>query len=162
MRLFRYKQGHKFQKVEMTNGIAFRSLVPGDLPLLMAVPEGLFDNPICPVQAAAFLADPRHALVLAFDGNLAVGMASGTVLLHPDKPPAMFVNEVGVRDSHLRRGIGGAVTEELFTIARARGCEGIWLGTEADNTPALALYRKLGGDELPGVYFGWDGALDTG
>lgn len=131
-----------------------------DLPLLMAVPEGLFDNPINPVQAAAFLADPLHELVLAFDGELAVGMASGTVLLHPDKSPAMFVNEVGVRDSHLRQGIGLAVTKELFTIARARGCKGIWLGTEKDNAPAVALYRKLRGDELQGIYFGWDGALD--
>lgn len=144
----------------MKNRITFRSLGLHDLPLLMAVPKGLFDNPIDPAQAAAFLTDPRHELVLAFEGDLAVGMASGTVLLHPDKPPAMFVNEVGVRDSHHRQGIGKAVTQELFTIARARGCKGIWLGTEADNAPALALYRKLGGDELQGFYFGWDGALD--
>lgn len=145
----------------MKNRITFRSLGPDDLPLLMAVPDGLFDNPIDPAQAAAFLASPLHELVLAFDGNMAVGMASGTVLLHPDKRPAMFVNEVGVREGFLRRGIGTAVTQELFAIARARGCDGIWLGTDSDNAPALALYRKLGGDEVQGVYFGWDGALDT-
>jgi aminoglycoside 6'-N-acetyltransferase I len=128
--------------------------------LLLSVPEGLFDGPIDPVQAEAFLNDPGHVIVLAFAGDLAVGMATGTVLLHPDKPPAMFVNEVGVRDAWLRRGIGKAVTEHLFAIARARGCEGIWLGTEHDNSAALALYRSLGGDEVKGVYFGWDGALD--
>lgn len=145
----------------MKDCITISSPGPDDLSLLMAIPTGLFDNPMDPVQAAAFLADPLHELVLAFDGDLAVGMASGTVLLHPDKPPTMFVNEVGVRDSHLCQGIGTAVTKELFAIARARGCKGIWLGTEPDNAPALALYRKLGGDEVQGVYFGWKGALDT-
>lgn len=155
-----FSEQRKILKVEMKNDITFRSLGPDDLSLLVAVPEGLFDNPICVDQAVAFLADPRHELVLAFDGDLAVGMASGTVLLHPDKLPAMFINEVGVRESHRRRGIGKALAEEMFTIARMRGCKGIWLGTEADNAPALSLYRNLGGDELPGVYFGWDGALN--
>ncbi|MCY6382302.1 GNAT family N-acetyltransferase [Hoeflea prorocentri] len=146
----------------MTRHVTLRHLQADDLPLLLKVEEGLFDNPIDPAQAAAFLSDPLHELVLAFDGDLAVGMASGCILLHPDKKPSMFVNEVGVRDSHLRQGIGRAVTEKLFEIARARGCQGIWLGTEADNGPALALYRKLRGDELKGVYFGWDGAFDEG
>lgn len=145
----------------MNSNVTIRHIGPDDLPLLLAVPEGLFDNPVDPEQAAAFLADPLREIVLAFDGDLAVGMASGTVLLHPDKPPSMFVNEVGARDSHLRRGIGTAVREKLFEIARARGCRGIWLGTETDNGPALALYRKLGGEEMEGVYFGWDGALNA-
>lgn len=142
--------------------ITFRQMGPDDLDALLAVPGGLFDNPVDPAQAAAFLNDPLHLLVLAYDGGLAVGMASGTVLLHPDKAPAMFVNEVGVRDGHRRRGIGTAVTGALFAAARARGCDGIWLGTEPENTPARALYRKLGGDEVPAVLFGWDGALDPG
>lgn len=72
----------------------------------------------------------------------------------------MFVNEVGVRDGWKRRGIGAVITGRLFEVARARGCLGIWLGTETDNGAALALYRKLGGEEVQGVYFGWDGALD--
>ncbi len=144
----------------MVKPITFRRIGPDDLDLLMDVPEGLFDNPIDHAQSRAFLADPRHELVLAFDGDLAVGMASGTILLHPDKAPAMFINEVGVRESHQHQGIGAEITHCLMAIARARGCKGIWLGTEADNAPALALYRKLGGDELAGVYFGWDGALD--
>lgn len=145
----------------MKDKITFLRLSSDDLQLLLAVPEGLFDNPIDKTQATAFLADPLHEIVLAFDAELAVGMASGTVLLHPDKTPAMFVNEVEVRESHRRRGIGTAVTRELFAIARGRGCKGIWLGTEADNAPALALYRKLKGDELQGHFFGWDGALGT-
>ena len=140
--------------------IKIKRIGPADIDLLLAVPEGLFDNPVTPDLARAFLDDPANSLFLAFDGDLAVGMASGADLRHPDKPPAMFIHEVGVRDSHLRRGIGKAVTQALIDAAHARGVTEIWLGTEPENTAARALYRSLGGEEVPGVYFGWGGALD--
>lgn len=141
--------------------ITFRQLGPDDLDLLLAVRDGLFDHPLRPDQARAFLADAGHEIVLAFAGDEAVGLASGTVLLHPDKAPALLVNEVGVRERWRRRGIGRAVTERLIGIARARGCDaGIWLGTEPDNAAAMALYRAMGSDEEPLVGFAWDGAFD--
>ena len=31
--------------------------------------------------------------------------------------------------------------------ARARGCEGVWLGTELDNEVAQSFYRSLGAEE---------------
>lgn len=140
--------------------IVFKEVGPEDLALLLSVREGVFDNPIDPVQADAFLRDPLHELVLAFAGDLAVGMVSANVLLHPDKPPSMFINEVGTRDGWTRRGVATGLIGAMIGIARARGCKGVWLGTEKDNAPALALYRSLGADEVPGVNFGWDGALD--
>lgn len=144
-------------------GITIRPLGPADLDLLLSVPDGLFDKAMIPEQAHAFLDDPLHEIVLAFDGGrtggLVVGMATGTILLHPDKPPSFFVNEVGTRDSHLRRGIASALTARLMEIARGRGCQGIWLATEPDNIAALGLYRKLGGQEEPVVAFGWDDAF---
>jgi len=53
------------------------------------------------------------------------------------------------------------VTEALFAVARARGCKGLWLGTESDNDAALTLYRSMAGDEVTFVGFGWDGAFDA-
>lgn len=143
----------------MTKAITLRHLGPEDFALLMAVPPDLFDNPLDPVQTRAFLDDPSYHCILAFDGEYAVGMATGQVMLHPDKPPAFFINEVGVRDSHQRQGIGKRLTQALMDHARSLGCQGIWLGTEADNTAAQALYRSLGGTALAGVFFGWDDAL---
>ncbi len=143
----------------MPDPITLRRLGPDDLDLLLSVEPGLFDNAPDPEQSRAFLVDPRSEIVLAFDGPLAVSFASGTILLHPDKPPAMFINEIATRDSHRRRGLAFAVTERLIAIARDRGCKGIWLGTEAENQEAQALYRKLGGAELAGFYYGWDGAF---
>jgi aminoglycoside 6'-N-acetyltransferase I len=130
-----------------------------DIDLLLAVPPGLFDNDIQPDQSRAFLTDPANILLLAHDGDLAVGMVTGTILRHPDKAPSLFINEVGTRDSHLRQGIASALMQHMIALARARGCHGIWLGTEPDNTAALALYRKLGGEEETFVGFGWDDAL---
>lgn len=143
----------------MDKTITLKVLGPADFDILLAVPDGLFDETMRPEQVRAFLDDPLHECVLAFDGDLAVGMATGVIMFHPDKAPSMFVNEVGVRDEYLRRGIGRAVTERMFDIARTKGCKGIWLGTEADNAPALALYRSMKGEEVTGVYFGWDDAF---
>lgn len=144
----------------MVEKISFHHLGPDDLELLLCVDPGLFDNPVDPAQAAAFLVDPLHELVLAFEGGAAVGMVSGTVLLHPDKKPAFFVNELGTRDGHTRRGIATELMRRIIEIARARGCHGVWLGTEEDSASALAFYRTLNADEVAGRYFGWDGALD--
>jgi ribosomal protein S18 acetylase RimI-like enzyme len=134
-------------------------LGPADIDLLLSVPPGLFDNAIRPDQAHSFLVDPYNILLLAFDGTQAVGMATATILRHPDKLPALFINEVGTRESHQRQGIATALMERMIAAARARGCQGIWLGTEPDNLAALALYRKLGGEEETFVGFGWDDAL---
>ncbi|NQY59663.1 GNAT family N-acetyltransferase [Cognatishimia sp.] len=121
----------------------------------------VFDNPVDHDQRATFIADPGHMMVFATLAERMVGMASGTVLLHPDKPPALFVNEVGVDEALRNQGIGTALTQRLLDMGRARGCEGIWLATEGDNAPARALYRKLGARETKEiVVYDWDGAMD--
>jgi ribosomal protein S18 acetylase RimI-like enzyme len=133
---------------------------PADLATLLAVEEGLFDNPLIPAEARAFLADPANLLLLAFAEGEAVGMLTATFLRHPDKPPSLFVNELGTREAWQRRGIASALMHKALAIARARGARGTWLGTEDDNAPAIAFYRSLAAEELPGVFFGWDGAFD--
>ena len=139
--------------------ICLRDIGPDDLDLLLAVTPGLFDHALLPDQSRAFLNDAANFLVLAYDGDVAVGMATATLLRHPAQQPALFVNEVGTRDSHLRQGIATALMRHLLALGRARGAKGTWLGTEADNEPALGLYRKLGGDEVALTGFGWDDAL---
>ena len=139
-------------------GITLKALGPEDADLLLAAPEGLFDHPARSDLTQAFLADPAHLIVLALAAGQPVGFASGVVQRHPDKEAALFVNEVGVIESHRRRGIGRAVTERLIEEA---GCAEAWLATEPDNEPALALYRSMGGEALPVVAFGWGGALDA-
>jgi ribosomal protein S18 acetylase RimI-like enzyme len=136
-----------------------RRFGPDDLATLLAVEEGLFDEPFDPAESAAFLADPANLLLLAYDGDVAVGMLTGTFLRHPDKPLSLFVNELGTRPDWQRRGVATLLMQEAIAIARARGARGVWLGTEDDNEGAIAFYRSLGAEEMRGVFFGWDDAL---
>lgn len=144
----------------MQKDITICQIGPDDLALLLATRDGLFDNAVDSDQAARFLADPGHEMVLAIAGGQPVGMASGTVVLHPDKIPSLFVNEVGVRDEWQRQGIATALLTRLFDIARARGCKGIWVATEPENVAARGLYKALKAEELPVICYGWDGAFD--
>ena len=141
-------------------GLAIVDLAPATAHWL----EGadVFDNPVDPAQLAAFVADPGHLLVFAHTGTDVLGFASGTILLHPDKPPAFFLNEVDVAPAHRRRGIATALCRRLMVRARAAGCRGFWLATEAQNAAARGLYRALGGRETDRiVVWDWDGALDA-
>lgn len=147
----------------MAATLEVRRLGAADLDLLCAAPEGIFDDPVDRAEAAAFLADPGHEIVMAFLDGVAVGMATGTVIRHPDRRPALFINEVGVVEAHQRQGIATLIVECLLDVARARGCDGAWLGTEADNAAARGLYEKLGGQPSAGVViYDWDGATERG
>lgn len=143
----------------MADDIDVRRLGPVDLDTILA--SDAFDHPARPDRTRAFLDAADTAMIGALAGDRLVGFASGTVLLHPDKPPILFLNEVSVNEDHRRQGIAARLVRALLDWGRARGCEGAWLATEADDAPARALYHKLGGRETTGVVvFDWDGALE--
>ena len=122
----------------------------------------IFDHPVKPDQLDAFVQDAGHELVFACVGEVAVGFASGVIVLHPDQAPVFFLNEVGVEPEWQRRGIASELCLRLINIARGRGCKGVWLATEVDNGPARALYRSLSARETADiVVYDWDGAMDT-
>lgn len=139
------------------DSIDVRALGPQDLALLCATPPDVFDEEVNPEWAAAFLADPANLIVVAIDSGAIRGMATGTLLTHPDKPPQLFVNEVGVHSDWQGRGIGRRLMAAVLAEGRARGAAVVWVVTEADNTVARALYRGAGGQETDGlVMYEWD------
>ena len=103
----------------------------------------VFDNAVLPEQLARFVQDPGHLLVFAIMDEAVVGMASGNVLLHPDKQPVCFINEVGVEPHAQRKGVASRLCRMLMEVARAQGCKGIWLATETDNKAAQVLWVAL-------------------
>lgn len=121
--------------------------LPGrdDAALFERVAEGVFDRSPTPDLVAAFLAEPGHLIVLAMTGDLVVGMAHGIVTCRPDKPPELFVSEVGTGDDWLRRGIARRTVETLLAEGKRRGCATAWVATETENAAALGLYAALGG-----------------
>lgn len=121
-----------------------------DFPRLARVADGVFDDPIDSDAARAFLADPRHHLVVALDGEVVVGFVSAVHYAHPDKPrPELWINEVGVAPTHQGQGIGKAMLREMLALAKELGCSLAWVLTERDNLPAMRLYAAAGGQAAP-------------
>ena len=113
--------------------------------------SALFDDPVRPEAAVRFLDELGHHLLVATDDHgQPVGMVSGVELTHPDKGTEMFLYELGVDANSRGQGIGRALVEALEVVARARGCYGMWVLTDADNDAALATYRSAGSDEGTG------------
>lgn len=131
--------------------ITIRNLGPEDAHILDRVHPDVFDNMPDPSRVWAFLATRVNELVVALDAGMVVGFVSGTVLMHPDKPTAFFIQEVGVADPYQGQGIANKLMRRIGDLARDRGCEDIWVLTEEGNGPARALYKKLGGVEANGL-----------
>lgn len=123
-------------------GISVRRMQSGDEAMFQSIAPEVFDEPIHPDRLAAYLREPGHIMVLAFEGDLVVGQCAGVIHRHPDKTTELYVDEVGTASTHLRRGIARMMMDELFAWGRELGCVEAWLGTETDNEPAKALYRR--------------------
>lgn len=133
-----------------------RILQSSDGAVLDSVLPGVFDLPIDAEQRESFLRDPNHILAVCLDSGLVVGMASGLVYYHPDKPPQLWINEVGVALAYRRKGIAAAMLKALFATGRERNCTEAWVLTESDNGPATSLYRSLAGRPKEQVMFSFE------
>lgn len=122
-----------------------RRLEAGEAAVLLAADPQLFDFAVSPRWTAEFLADPRHHIVVALFDERMVGSATATHYVHPDQPPTLFIIEVAVAAEHQRQGLAKALLEALLAHGRSLGCATAWVGTEADNLAARALYSSVGG-----------------
>ena len=135
--------------------IAVRLLGSDEADVLDNVAPDVFDHQIHPRWCAEFFADPRHHLVVALDGDLVVGMASGVHYVHPDKAPELWINEVGVSPTHHNLGIGRQLVATLVAHGAIIGCHEAWVLTSPDNEAAKRMYRAAGAipDEELNVMF---------
>lgn len=127
--------------------IDVRLLGAEEVHVLAHVAADVFDDAVDPHLASEFVADPRHHLAVALDGDTVVGMASAVDYVHPDKPAELWINEVGVAPAYQRMGIGRRLLQTLFAAGVGRGCRNAWVLTEGDNVAARGLYAAAGGDE---------------
>ena len=132
-----------------TKQVTIELLGAGDEATLDDVDPDVFDHEVRPALASEFLSDARHHIAVARDGTRVIGMASAVHYVHPDKPAQLFINEVGVAETHHRQGIGRRLLEALLAHGRAIGCTEAWVATEPGNTPARRLYEAVGGVEDP-------------
>jgi GNAT superfamily N-acetyltransferase len=132
--------------------IAIRILGPDDGAALEHVAPDVFDGPIDTRWSAECLGDPCHHLAVASEDGQIVAMASALRYVHPDKPPELWVNEVGVAPTHHGQGIGRRVLAALLAHARTLGCREAWLLTSQDSFATRRIDTAAGGcdeDESP-------------
>ena len=125
-------------------------LSSSDLPLLMNVADGVFDNPVDEKYASEFLADPRHHIVVALSEGVVIGFASAIHYIHPDKAPELWIDEVGVAPTHQNQGAGKAIMNELLRLGKQLGCGTAWVLTDRSNEAANKLYKATGGQVAEG------------
>lgn len=130
--------------------VAIRLLGPEDGAVLHRIADGVFDQPVAARLARDVLVDPRHHLAVAVDDDHVVGFAAGVHYAHCDKPPQLFINEVGVAPTHRRQGIGRRLVQALLQHGRRLGCSEAWVLAEEGNAPARHLYESSGGAESGG------------
>lgn len=111
----------------------------------VAAADEVFDGQSRPDWTRRFLDAPGHHLLVAYAGGVVAGMVTGVETTHPDKGTEMFLYELGVLDEFQNRGIGRALVAALASLARERGCYGMWVLTEHDNVAALKAYGAAGG-----------------
>jgi len=100
----------------------------------------LFPNPWAPQHFVAEITntDVSVALVMEWGGQFA-GYAVAWIVADE-----LHIANIAVVPKFRRRGVGRATIEHLMHLARHRGCTYAQLEVRASNTPAIALYQKLG------------------
>lgn len=124
-----------------------RRIGAGDRAAFQSIAPDVFDEPVDPTRLDAYLREPGHLMVLAFEGTLVIGQCAAVIHRHPDKPVELYIDEVGTASTHRRQGVARAMLDEMFRWGRELGCEEAWLGTELDNVEANGLYRGYGPKE---------------
>lgn len=77
--------------------------------------------------------------IAAEDGGEIIGYGGITVAYD-----SADIANVAVTEAFRRSGVGGAILEELLSIARSRGAKKVFLEVRVSNTPALFTYLKHG------------------
>jgi aminoglycoside 3-N-acetyltransferase I len=131
-----------------------RLLAPGDEAMLaqLARDDAAFDladrgSPQLPLDEAdahEYLTDPAvlHWVALEEDG-----LVVGHLLCHVQRRRSgaaqeLLLYEIGVRDTHRRRGVGTALADAMARWMGYRGIRDVWV--LGDNADAVAFYEACG------------------
>jgi aminoglycoside 6'-N-acetyltransferase I len=136
--------------------IEIRRLGPGDASVLDRVAADVFDEAINRKRLAVYLREPGHLMFVAIRDGEVVGQARGMIHLHPDMPDELYIDNLGVTPAFRRQGIGTRLIRALLKAGKDHGCKEAWVGTEADNLAAKALYESLGTESELCVFFTYD------
>ena len=97
---------------------------------------------------------PAAHSLLAFDGEAAVGFAAYSFLWPAvGLTRSLYLKELFVSRAQQRRGVGRALMESLFEVARKDGCSRVEWTTDRDNPSAQAFYKTFDVEPRGGKLF---------
>jgi len=138
-----------------TVNVEGRRLGPDDALLgvnalaLLKAPDGY--APPSAAYSSTFLFRHENVLIVAMARNTPVGYVVAYLLDRVDRhQQMMFFYEIGVAESHRRRGIGTRLIREPKSICRANDVMKMWVPTGRSNIAATRLYASTGAVPLPG------------
>ena len=113
------------------------------LPAIAALERQCFSDPWSVEMLRSELPDDSHEFLLAVEGEELLGYVGLMTVLDEG-----YLSNVAVSPEYRRQGIAEALLTALLARARARKLSFVTLEVRAGNTPAQALYRKLGFQEV--------------
>jgi len=125
------------------------TLEKSNAPILNNIAENVFDHKIDLNSLQSFLDCPRHIMLLAVENDLVIGMVSAVEYFHPDKPPQLWINEIGVTPNQQNKKIGRQLLKGIIEEGKKRGCQYAWLGTDVDNFNAHRCFDSVPKKDKP-------------
>jgi aminoglycoside 3-N-acetyltransferase I len=89
--------------------------------------------------------DDFYVIVALENETVIGGVTAHELAMYKEETTEIFLYEIGVEPTHRKKGVAKALIEFLKEICVAKGITYMFLGTEADNTPAIRLYETTGG-----------------
>ena len=136
--------------------IAVLRLGPDDAGMLERVADDVFDGPIEPARAAAYLAEPSHLMTVAVLNGQVIGQCQAVIHRHIDQPTELYLDNLGVAEAFKRRGVASRLVQAMFAWGRELGCEEAWVGTEPDNAEGRGFYEAGGAAPIPIVMYEYE------
>jgi len=114
------------------------------LHLLGHIAPDVFDEAIDPVRVQTLVQQQNHALFVALDTAQQV-VAQCLVMLHhhPDQPPTLYIDNLGVSPAYQRQGIARQLVAQCRQWGQAHNASVVWVATETDNDQGNDFYAAL-------------------
>lgn len=136
-------------------GVQIDRLTPELVADFPAIAEEVFDAPPTPEHLGKLALMPAHALFLAKGGGMIVGQLLAMVQFQADRPPQLYIDNLGVAPPFKRQGVARALFDAAMIWGRDNGCDTVWLAADVGNAEARGFYDRLGfSREAADVYSG--------
>lgn len=106
------------------------------------------------IHEALFSGQPATHLLLAWDGDRPVGLASYAFLWPASgSSRSIYLKELYVTGDHRGAGVGRLLMDRLREIAEKNACDRVEWTTDVDNLRAQQFYKRLGFEPNPAKLF---------